>query len=203
MAATAERIHATLTGMRGVTLDLDTIADMARAESTAIVIEDGSSTPLWVNADAALARTLLDLDLDDGEPRAVPGRPGLLAVRIDTTNLGLVVRDDNRTVRPTGLVLGVDASAQLTTIRVMVLASTAAVVLSIGALVILTVVIVSRGLRPLRTMSEHAQAFADGDRSVRLAVTAGRPRHLSAGDLDQRRLRRPGRGRGTPPRLRG
>ncbi len=175
LATTAQRVQATLTGMRGVTLDLATIAKMAQAESTAVVIDDGTSPPLWVNADAELARTLLSLDLRSGEPQAVDGRPGFFAVDVDTAHLGLVVRDGGRVVRPVRLVLGIDASEQIATIRVIVLANTAGVVLSIGLLVILTVVIVSRGLRPLRTMAEHAQAFADGDRAQRLSVPQDDP----------------------------
>ncbi len=175
LAATAERVQATLTGMRGVTIDLSTIADMARAESTAVVIADEVSAPLWVNADATLARNLLQLDLRDGEPQSVAGHPGLLAVDVDTSGLGLVVRDGSRTVRPTHLVLAIDASGQLATIRMIVLANTAAVLVAIGILVILTVVIVSRGLRPLRTMSDDAQEFADGDHAVRLEVPQDDP----------------------------
>ena len=175
LGATAQRIQATLIGMGGITLDLATIADMGRAEATAVVVDDGGSAPMWVNADPDLARTLMSLELQPGVPQAVPGRPGLLVVEVDTAGLGLVVRDGGRTLAPTRLLLGTDASAQLATIRTMVLANTAAVMVSIAVLVILTVLIVSRGLRPLRTMSDQAQAFADGDRSARLTVPRNDP----------------------------
>lgn len=169
LASASERIRATLLGFHGLTIDFATMSAMARAESTAVVV-DTPTEPLWTNTDADTARLLLETELDDGRPEPIPGRQGLVAVRMDTAGMGLVVRDQGRTVTANGLIIAIDASNDFATFSTMVLASTAGTCLSIALLVGLTVIIVRRGLRPLRSMADDARAFAEGDRSRRLLV---------------------------------
>ncbi len=170
-----ERIKATLLGMPTIDLTAQTIDDMASAESTAVIMVTGGRPVLVANTDATTTQSILALDLSDGRPQPVRGRPGLMAVEIDTTDTGLVVNDGGRQLRPDGLIIAVNATEEVAAFQSLVFASTAAGLISIAALVLLTVVIVSRGIRPLRTMSEQAQAFADGNRDVRLGVSSDDP----------------------------
>ncbi len=174
LASSAERIRAGVVGSKGLTLKLDTVAGMARAESTAVVVVTPAE-PLWTNTDADTARSLLAADLRDGEPKPIADRPGLLAVRLDTVGIGLVIRDGNQTVNVDALIIAVDASADLATFQTIVLATTAGVLVCILLLVLLTILIVGRGLRPLQTMADDARAFAEGDRSRRLPVDLDDP----------------------------
>ena len=174
LASSAERIRAGVVGSKGLTLKLDTVAGMARAESTAVVVVTPAE-PLWTNTDADTARSLLAADLRDGEPKPIADRPGLLAVRLDTVGIGLVIRDGNQTVNVDALIIAVDASADLATFQTMVLATTAGVLVCIVLLVLLTILIVGRGLRPLQTMADDARAFAEGDRTRRLPVDLDDP----------------------------
>ncbi|MET0695681.1 MAG: histidine kinase dimerization/phospho-acceptor domain-containing protein, partial [Propionibacteriaceae bacterium] len=165
-----ERLRASIIGLHGLTIDLETIGDMARAESSAVVVDSPGHPPLWVNSEASVAQLLLATDLSDGKPKAIAGHPGLVAVRLDTAGMGLVVRDGNRTVAVDGVIIAFNATDDLATLQTLVIAQTCAVLLSIALLVVLTVVIVGRGLRPLRSMSEQARTFADGDHTQRLSV---------------------------------
>ena len=175
LTSSAERMHASLVGLPGLTLDIGTIADMARAESTAVVLDTAGRPPVVLNTDSTTADRLLATDLADGRAHPVAGRSGMVAIRLDARGSGLSVVDGARTLHPDGIIVAVDASADLATFQTMALANTGGVLLAIGLLVLLTVVIVSRSLRPLRTMSEQARAFAAGDRSRRLHVPTGDP----------------------------
>ncbi|MET1006045.1 MAG: hypothetical protein ABWX96_10875, partial [Propionibacteriaceae bacterium] len=44
-----ERLRASIIGLHGLTIDLETIGDMARAESSAVVVDSPGHPPLWVN----------------------------------------------------------------------------------------------------------------------------------------------------------
>jgi two-component system OmpR family sensor kinase len=170
LASSAERVRASLVGLHGLAVDSSTIEDMARAESTPVVIDVGGRPELLANTNPDTAAMILATDLSDGKPQTVDGYPGLLAIRLDVRGTGLTIRDGTRTITPDGVIIAVDASDDLATVQTMVLVNTAGVLVSISLLVVLTVLIVGRGVRPLRTMSAQARAFAEGDRSQRLPV---------------------------------
>jgi two-component system OmpR family sensor kinase len=95
----------------------------------------------------------------------------MTVIRLDLAGSGFsVVGRDGEILVPDGLVIGFDTGASLATVQRLILVAAGGVLAAIIALVAATVIIVSRSLRPLRTMSEQAHAFAEGDRSLRLTV---------------------------------
>jgi two-component system, OmpR family, sensor kinase len=170
-----ERIQATLMGIPGLDLTTQTLTEMAKADSTAVLVEIGGQAVLTANTDPATVKAILQLDLGDGQPEPVPGHPGVMAIEIDTRGSSLVINDGGRQLHPDGIIIAVDATDEFAAFQNLVFASTAGALVSIAVLVLLTVFIVGHGIRPLRTMSEQAQSFADGDRATRLTVPSGDP----------------------------
>ena len=175
LTGSAERIRATLMGIPSLDLTKQTLTEMAKADSTAVVVEIDGQAVLTANTDPATVQAILQLDLGDGQPKSVPGRPGVMAIEIDTHGSSLVINDGGRQLRPDGIIIAVNAGEDVAAFQTLLFASTAGALLSIAALVLLTVLIVGHGIRPLRTMSEQAQSFADGDRATRLTVPSGDP----------------------------
>lgn len=175
LVASAARTRASLVDLHSVLIDSSAVADMSRAESSAVVLEYGGQPSWWVNTDEATARALLATDLSKGEPKPVTGRPGLIAIKLDTVGSGLQVRVGGRLLRPDGVIIAYNATDDLATFQTLVLVNAAVVLMTIALLVVLTVLIVDRGIRPLRTMAGDARKFADGDRSWRLAVASDDP----------------------------
>jgi two-component system OmpR family sensor kinase len=169
------RIRATLMGIPSLDLTTQTMTAMAEADATAVVVEIGGQAVLTANIDPATLQAILQLDLTDSQPKPVPGHPGLMAIEIDTRGSSLVINDHGRQVHPDGIIIAVDATEEVAAFQGLVFASTAGALASIAVLVLLTVLIVGHGIRPLRTMSEQAQSFADGDRTTRLTVPSGDP----------------------------
>ncbi len=175
LVGNSQRIKATLLGMSAIDVTAQTVDQMATAESTAVIMVQDGQPVLTANSDPATTRAVLGLDLADGKPRPVPGHPGMMAVEIDTADSHLVIDNGGRKIRPDGLIIAVDTTQQVAAFQGLVFASTATSLGAIAILVLLTIVIVSRGIRPLRTMSAQAQAFADGERSTRLSVPVDDP----------------------------
>jgi two-component system OmpR family sensor kinase len=171
LMGTSQRIRASLVGLQNVRMDARTVEDMARAESTAVVFELDDQPVLIANTDPATADELIAAGLPDGQPHQVPHRPAMTVIRLDLTGSGLSVVDANGDVTvPDGLVIGFDTGTSLATVQRLILVAAGGVLAAIIALVVSTVIIVSRSLRPVRTMSEQAHAFAAGNRSIRLTV---------------------------------
>jgi two-component system OmpR family sensor kinase len=170
LESVSSRLQAGLLGLPDLTIDTPTIARMAHAETTAVVLEADGRAAVLVNTDPRTADLLIRTDLRDGRAHPVPGAQGLVAIRMSTAASGLTVRDGARAVHPDAIVVALDLRADLHTLDTLVLVNTGGVLLAVGLLVLLTLLIVSRSIRPLRTMAEQARAFADGDRSRRLPV---------------------------------
>ena len=175
LVGNTERIRATLMGIPSLDLTTQTVEEMAKADSTAVVVLVDGQPVLTANTDRDTVQAIMQLDLGDGQPTRVPGHPGVMAIEIDARDSGLVINDGGRQVRPDGIIIAISATDEVAAFQTLVLASSAGTLLSIAVLVLLTVLIVGRGIRPLRTMSEQAQSFADGDRATRLTVPSGDP----------------------------
>ncbi|HEU5485823.1 MAG TPA: histidine kinase dimerization/phospho-acceptor domain-containing protein, partial [Microlunatus sp.] len=171
LSNSSKRIKASLIGLQDLRLDVSTVESMARAEAAAVVFELDGQPVVIANTDPGTAPQLITAALPDGSPHQVPDRPETRVIRLDLTGSGLsVVGSDGQAVYPDGLVLGFDTGNTLATVQRLILVAAAGVLAAIIALVVATVIIVSRSLRPLRTMSEQAHRFADGDRSIRLTL---------------------------------
>ncbi|HYI56546.1 MAG TPA: ATP-binding protein [Microlunatus sp.] len=176
LMGTSQRIRASLVGLQDVRMDASTVDNMAQAEAAAVVFERNDQPIMTANTDPATAQLLITAGIQDGQPHQVPDRPEMTVIRLDLTDtdLSLVARDGTVLV-PDGLVIGFDTGTSLATVQRLILVAAGGVLAAIIALVAATVIIVSRSLRPLKTMSEQAHAFADGDRTSRLTVPGDDP----------------------------
>jgi two-component system OmpR family sensor kinase len=165
---TSQRIKASLVGLPGLTIDRATIDNMAKAGLAVVVmVEDGQPVG-WMNGDADTARLAVESAVTDGEPHEVHDRADLTAIWLDTTDSGLTVVDGSQRVSPTAVVVAISTSREAAALRTITGVSVAGMVAAIATLVALTAFIVGRGLRPLRVISERAEEYANGNRSVRL-----------------------------------
>lgn len=176
LQSSSERIGQGLVGLPGLRMDVGTVESMARAEAAAVVFERGGRPVVIANTDPGTAEQLITAALPDGQPHPVPGIAATRVIQIDLTGSGLTVVDaDGEEIAPDALVLGFDTRSSLATVQRLVLVAAGGVLIAIVVLVAATVIIVSRSLRPLTSMSDQAHAFADGDRSIRLTVSDDDP----------------------------
>jgi two-component system OmpR family sensor kinase len=131
------------------------------------MIEDGQPVA-WMNGDAETARLAVDAAPPDGEPHAVQGRSDLTAIWLDTSGSGLTVVDGTRRIHPAAVVVAISTAREAAALRTITGVSVAGMIAAIATLVALTALIVGRGLRPLSVISERAEEYANGNRSVRL-----------------------------------
>lgn len=171
LMGTSQRIRASVIGLQDLRIDTATVENMARAEAAAVVFERDDRPVMSANTDPATAQLLITAAGHDGQAHRVPDRPGMTVIRLDLAGSGFsLMGSDGAVVVPDGILIGFDTGSSLATVQRMILVASAGVLAAIIALVAATVIIVSRSLRPLKTMSEQAQAFADGDRTIRLTV---------------------------------
>lgn len=176
LMASSQRIRASLLGLGDLRMDAATVEQMARAESAAVVLERDDQPVMIANTDPEIADELVAAGAHDGQPHVVPHQPAMTVIRLDLEGTGFsVVGADGEVIVPDGLVIGFDTGSSLATVQRLILVAAGGVLAAILALVIATVIIVSRSLRPLKTMSEQAHAFAVGDRASRLTVPEGDP----------------------------
>ena len=176
LQSSSERIGKGLVGLPGLRMDVDTVENMARAEAAAVVFERAGQPVVIANTDPDTAQLLITAALPDGQPHQVPDRPATRVIQLDLAGSGLTVVDaDGVVVSPDALILGFDTRSSMATVQRLILVAAGGVLIAIISLVAATVVIVSRSLRPLKTMSDQAHAFAAGDRSIRLAVPGDDP----------------------------
>lgn len=162
---TAARATALLTASDTATLSPDLSAILSSDLTGVMALDDGElvHTAQLTGADAELLAAVTS-----GDPVAV-GDYRAVAVSLDAGSLLFEsASEDPAPVRH--LVLAID-----TTAREGIIASiTTAAVISVGAalviLILVAVVIVTRGLRPLSTMADRAAALAGGDHTTRLPV---------------------------------
>lgn len=176
LMSSSQRIRASLIGLQDLQLDVQTLDAMARAEAAAVVLELDDRPLVVANTDAAMAQQLIDAGAHDGRPHQVPDHPAMTVIRLDLVGSGFTVVDEDGTVStPDGIVIGFDIATSLATVQRLILVAAGGVLIAIIALVAATVVIVRRSLRPLKSMSVQAHAFATGDRSARMEVPTDDP----------------------------
>jgi two-component system, OmpR family, sensor kinase len=173
LVETSERIRASLVGIPDLDLERATVENMAKAGSAVVVLVQDSRPVMVINGDDSTAQLSVASALPDGQPHSVQDRPDLVAIRLDTAATRFAVSDGPQKVTPSAVVVVISTARETAAMHTIGLVTVAGIVVAIVTLVVLTVVIVGRGLRPLRDMSERAQAYADGNRAVRLPEAVG------------------------------
>ena len=168
MLDTSQRVRASLVGLPGLVIDRPTVENMAKAGFAVVVLVQDGRPADWMNGDADTAALATESASTDGQPHPVRDRDDLIAIWLDTAGTGLTVADGTRTITPSALVVAISTARETAALRTIAAVSAAGMLGAIATLVLLTVVIVGRGLRPLRAISERAEEYAKGNRSVRL-----------------------------------
>ena len=168
MLDTSQRVRASLVGLPGLVIDRPTVENMARSGSAVVVMLQDGRPVMWINGEPDTAQLATESALTDGQPHTVRDRDDLMAIWLDTAGTGLTVADGSRTISPTAVVVAISTARESAALRTIAGVSAAGMLGAIATLIALTVVIVGRGLRPLREISERAEEYADGNRSVRL-----------------------------------
>jgi two-component system OmpR family sensor kinase len=165
---TSQRIRASLVGLPGLVIDRPTVENMAKSGSGVVVMLQDGQPVMWINGEADTAQLATESALTDGQPHPVRDRDDLVAIWLDTADTGLTVADGTRTITPTAVVVAISTARESAALRTIAGVSAAGMLGAIATLIALTVIIVGRGLRPLREISERADEYAKGNRSVRL-----------------------------------
>ena len=168
MLDTSQRVRASLVGLPGLVIDRPTVENMAKSGSAVVVMLQDGRPVMWINGEADTAQLVTESALSDEQPHTVRDRDDLMAIWLDTAGTGLTVADGSRTISPTAVVVAISTARESAALRTIAGVSAAGMLGAIATLIALTVVIVGRGLRPLREISERAEEYADGNRSVRL-----------------------------------
>jgi two-component system OmpR family sensor kinase len=165
---TSQRIRASLVGLPGLVIDRPTLDNMAKAGFAVVVLVQDGRPVAWMNGDAETAQLSVESALTDGQPHPVSDRSDLMAIWLDTAGSGLTVPDATQTVEPSAVVVAISTARETAALRTIAEVSAFGMLAAIATLLALTVLIVGRGLRPLREISERAEEYADGNRAVRL-----------------------------------
>ena len=168
MLDTSQRVRASLVGLPGLMIERSTVENMAKAGFASVVMLQDGRIAAVLNGDTETAQLAVTSATTDGQPHPVDGRDDLSAIWLDTAGTGLTMSDPSGTVTPTALVVAISTAREAAALRTIAGVSAAGMFGAILILVLLTVVIVGNGLRPLREITARAEEYADGDRSVRL-----------------------------------
>lgn len=169
LAATAERTRGALAAVDGVTLDDDDLRGLVGGQTGlrgVVVVGSGGTVLASSQVDPADADVLAAVDATEPAPAA----GHYLAVGIPTADLDLALERDGTATQVVHVVLTVDTTEQEAVVDAFVTLVAVGAVVSIAVVVASAVVIVGRGLQPLRTMADRADAVAAGDRTRRLPV---------------------------------
>lgn len=169
LAATAERTRGALAAVDGVTLDDDDLRGLVGGQTGlrgVVVVGSGGTVLASSQVDPADADVLAAVDATEPAPAA----RHYLAVGIPTADLDLTLERDGTATQVVHVVLTVDTTEQEAVVDAFVTLVAVGAVVSIAVVVASAVVIVGRGLQPLRTMADRADAVAAGDRTRRLPV---------------------------------
>ncbi|TQL02246.1 cell wall metabolism sensor histidine kinase WalK [Cellulomonas sp. SLBN-39] len=169
LAATAERTRGALAAVDGITLDDDDLRGLVGGQTGlrgVVVVGSGGTVLASSQVDPADADVLAAVDATEPAPAA----GHYLAVGIPTADLDLALERDGTATQVVHVVLTVDTTEQEAVVDAFVTLVAVGAVVSIAVVVASAVVIVGRGLQPLRTMADRADAVAAGDRTRRLPV---------------------------------
>jgi two-component system OmpR family sensor kinase len=144
-------------------------------QATITVVESAGQAVAWAHTDPATASDLVRSAVSEVEPGPVNGHPDLIAIKVDTEGFGLATRTPDELVEIDSVVIALDSTDDLASVRGIIATNLIATVVAIVALIVLTNVIIGRGLRPLRAISQRAAAVAAGGRASRLPVPRNDP----------------------------
>ena len=162
LVAAATRITPSLASLNGITMDYRQLVGVLDRQATITVVSSAGQAIAWGQTDEATAADLVAAPISMVDPAPVDGHPDLVAIRVDTAGMNLATRDFG-SVRPIdGLVIAMDTTEDSDSVRSIVTTNVIATVAAVLALVLLTNVIVGRGLRPLRSISRRAATLAAG-----------------------------------------
>lgn len=142
---------------------------MLDRQATITVVSSDGRAIAWGHTDEATAADLVAAPVSMIDPAPVDGHPDLVAIRVDTAGMSLATRDSGSVLPIDGLVIAMDSTDDSDSIRSIVTTNVVATLAAVVALIVLTNVIVGRGLRPLRSISRRAAALAAGAPAKRLA----------------------------------
>lgn len=175
LIAAASRLAPSLQALNGVTLGYEQLVAVLARQATITVVESAGQAVAWARTDPATASDLVRSTVSEVEPDSVDGHPDLVAIRVDTEGMGLATRTSEGLVEIDGVVIALDSTDDLASVRGIIATNVIATVVAIVALIVLSNVIIGRGLRPLRAISQRAAAVAAGGRTTRLTVPDNDP----------------------------
>lgn len=169
LIAAANRIAPSLAALNGVTMEYQRLVGVLDRQATITVVSSDGRAIAWGHTDEATAADLVAAPVSMIDPAPVDGHPDLVAIRVDTAGMSLATRDSGSVLPIDGLVIAMDSTDDSDSIRSIVTTNVVATLAAVVALIVLTNVIVGRGLRPLRSISRRAAALAAGAPAKRLA----------------------------------
>ncbi|SOC88701.1 two-component system, OmpR family, sensor kinase [Curtobacterium sp. 314Chir4.1] len=172
---TSTRLTASLDALHGLDLSASQLRDFTDKGTRDVVALADSRAIAWSGVDADTADRIADHEDLFSEPTPVPGHPKLVAMAVDVHDLGLVLNVGGVRTPCDTIVLVNDSSDDVATVSQVVRITFITSLASIAFLVLLAWLIVTRGLRPLRIMAEHAARIAGGDRRRRLSPDSDDP----------------------------
>ena len=175
LVAAANRIAPSLSALNGVTMDYRLLQGVLQRQSLITVVASADRPVAWAQVDDAVAGDLVRARVSTVDPGPVDGHPNLVAIRVDTSGMGLATSQDGILVPIDTLVIAIDSTQDLASVRGIVTTNVVASLAAIVALIVLTNLIVGRGLWPLRAISRRAAAVAAGAASERLPVPDNDP----------------------------
>ncbi|BCY08667.1 HAMP domain-containing sensor histidine kinase [Actinoplanes sp. L3-i22] len=164
LANLSARVAASLRAAGGVRLDRATLREtVGPAYQVVLVTGDGRTVNEGLSAQdaAGLAAVVSPDPVEAGGDR--------LAVAIDTSGLAVTYRpDEGGTLTVARIVFVAGYRDRATTVATVAATVVSVATVSIALLIGTAVLVVGRGLRPLRVMADRAGQVADGDRTRRL-----------------------------------
>ena len=172
---TSARLTSSLDALQGLDLSASQLRDFTdKGTRDVVAIADGRAIA-WSGVDADTADRIAHHEALLSEPTPVPGHAELVAMAVDVHGLGLVLDVGGVRTPCDTIILVNDSSDDVATVDQVVRTTFITSLASISALVFLAWLIVTRGLRPVRSMAEHAARIAAGDRSRRLVPDSEDP----------------------------
>jgi two-component system, OmpR family, sensor kinase len=175
LVAAATRIAPSLRALNGVTMEYRQLAGVLERQATITVVSSAGRVIAWSHTDETTAADLVAAPVSIDDPGPVVDHPDLIAIKVDTAGMGLAARESGTLLPIDGLVIALDSTEDSASVWRIVTTNVVATAVAIVALIVLTNVIVGRGLQPLRAISRRAVALAAGASAERLPVPDNDP----------------------------
>jgi len=177
LSATVNRTAASLKAVGGMTLGQGALGDFTapNGRNVLVALDETGAVIAYTGIDAADAQRLAAEHDNLGTARPVPHLPHVIARNLDTRNLGLALTINTRTTPVAALVIGTDTRDDEATATQATWTNVIGAFIGILLLITIAVLVVGRGLRPLRRMASEAQAVATGEADRRLSADVADP----------------------------